>query len=117
MNDSGAGTPPFSAYPINGHTVNPADPQNPANVPGYASGDWIQNDSNFTVNQARVYRNAANIGEINVTHVGNQVSIQFAGTLVSATSLTGTWTPVTPQPSSPYQFTPTGALKYFRVIP
>ncbi|MCX6924610.1 MAG: hypothetical protein NT154_15550, partial [Verrucomicrobia bacterium] len=111
MNDSGGGTPPSSSYAGNGHTIDPLDPLNPANA-----GGNVQNESNYTVTRVRLYSGTAAVGAIQTVWSGSQVSLTFAGTLVSSTSLTGPWT-VVPQQSSPYPVTPAGPQLYYRVLP
>lgn len=110
MTDAGAGTPPVSAYGGNGHTIDPLDPLNPLNA-----GGNVMNESNYGVQRVRLYPNTAAIGAISAAKAGNQVSISYAGTLVTSTSLNGPWT-VVPQQSSPYLTTPSGS-RFYRVIP
>jgi hypothetical protein len=50
-----------------------------------------------------------------VARSGNQIRIEWsAGTLQSATSVTGLWSNVSAAASSPYTFTPTDAQLFFR---
>jgi len=111
MNDTGAGTPPFGGYPNNGHTINPADPLNPA-----VAGGNVQNESNYSVQRVRFYPNTATVGKLQASLVNGMVSIDYAGTLYQASNVNGPWTLV-PRQASPYQIAPTGARLFFRVQP
>jgi len=74
------------------------------------------NESNYGVTQVRLYSGTSAIGQIKIARSGSQISLTFAGTLVSATSLNGPWTVVAKQ-SSPMLVTPgTGSL-FYRVLP
>jgi regulation of enolase protein 1 (concanavalin A-like superfamily) len=114
MNDSGAGTPPFGAYGPNGHTLDPLDPLNPINV-----GGTVMNESNYTVTKIRMYRSIPAITQLSAAVVGGKVVVSYtAGTLATASKITGPWTPLGPQPS-PYVVTPPAgaATVFYRIIP
>jgi len=49
MDDSGAGTPPFSAYGNNGHAIDELDPLNPAVV-----GGNVMNEANYVAQRIRI---------------------------------------------------------------
>jgi len=112
MNDSGAGAPPFSGYGGNGHSINAGDPLNPVNA-----GGNVQNESNYSVQRVRLYSNSVAPGLVRVSRSGGVITITYAGTLVEAPNVTGPWTTVIPQPGSPGQITPTGARKFYTVLP
>ena len=114
MNDTGGGAPPFGGYGGNGHTIDPADPLNPANQT--IVGGLIQNESNYSVQKIRLYSNTASIGKSSVALVGGQISVTYSGTLQSAANITGPYTTV-PRQSSPYLVTPTSSRLFFRVLP
>ena len=112
MNDTGAGTPPFGGYANDGHTINPADPLNPA-----VAGGSVQNESNYSVQRVRFYPNTATVGELVATLLPSGiVNIQYAGTLYQASNVGGPYTLV-PKQASPYQVSPTGSRLFFRVQP
>jgi hypothetical protein len=114
MNDSGAGTPPFSAYGPNGHTIDPMDPLNYSTL-----GGWVQNESNYTVTKIRVYRDSSKITALSAKLVAGKVEVSYtAGTLASASKIIGPWTPLGPQPN-PYLATPPAGAGtvYYRLIP
>jgi hypothetical protein len=113
MNDTGGGAPPFGGYAGDGHTISPTDPLNPT-----VAGGNIQNESNYSVQRIRLYSSSAAIGSINAAALpSGQVSVTFAGTLVSSGSPAGPWTVVAKQ-SSPYLITPAaGARQFYKVLP
>jgi hypothetical protein len=50
-----------------------------------------------------------------ISQAGGQIQVTWSGgTLQSATSVTGPWSPVTGAASSPYSFTPSGTQQFFR---
>jgi hypothetical protein len=98
----------LGGYGGNGHSIDAGDPLNPLNT-----GGNTQNESNYSVQKVRLY--SVPVGTISASRSGSQVSISFAGTLVTSTSLNGPWT-VVPMQSSPYLTTPSGS-RYYRVIP
>ena len=110
MVDAGTGTPPYSAYGGNGHTINPADPLGPT-----LAGGNVMNESNYGVERVRLYAGTAAIGQVHAIRSGSQITLTFSGTLVQSTSLNGPWT-VLPMQSSPLTVTPSGT-KYYRVLP
>ena len=113
MADSGAGSPPFSAYGSNGHTVDPNDPLNPA-----IAGGSVQNESNYIAQRVRLYPKgpvAGVPGPIAIALSGGKVSVSWPGTAIlqSAPSVTGPWNAVQGA-ANPYVVTPT-ATQYYRL--
>ncbi|HWV98266.1 MAG TPA: LamG-like jellyroll fold domain-containing protein [Candidatus Acidoferrum sp.] len=76
---------------------------------------------NYSLSPAQIQQlfGAANIGPnvtLTIQASGGKVTLTWAqGTLYQASSANGPWSAVNGNPSSPYQFTPTGAATFFRV--
>ena len=115
MTDSGAGTPPLSAYANNGHTIDPNDPLNPATMGGSA-----MNESNYAVQRVRLYPNGPVVGApgpLSIAYVDGKVQISWPtdGTLQSADAVTGSWQNVAGQ-TNPYVVTPApGSQRFYRL--
>jgi hypothetical protein len=104
------GAAPNGARAGNGHSLDPSDPL-------YSVNGTLSNEGNYAVQKVRLYSNTAQIGTVNAVLLPTgQVSVNYAGTLVSSTSVNGPWTVVSKQ-ISPWVVTPTGARTFYRVIP
>jgi hypothetical protein len=114
MTDSGAGTPPNSAYGSNGHTLDPADPLNPAVI-----GGNVMNESNYAAQRIRLYPNGPVSGPLGSKAMqlsGGNASVSWSGpgSLESAPSISGPWNTISGA-ASPYSVTPSGSQMYYRL--
>ncbi len=114
MTDSGASTPPNSAYGGNGHSIDPTDPLNPAVV-----GGNVMNDANYAAQRVRLYPKgpvSGPLGPLSIQLSGGKASVTWTGvgTLESAPAVTGPWTTVSGA-ASPYSVTPGGSQTYYRL--
>jgi regulation of enolase protein 1 (concanavalin A-like superfamily) len=114
MTDSGSSTPPYSAYGGNGHTLDAADPLNPA-----VAGGNVMNESNYAAQRIRIYPKgpvSAPPGPIAITSASGQVTVSWPGTatLQSATSVNGPWTAAANQ-ANPQVVTPAAAQTFYRL--
>jgi hypothetical protein len=104
------GAAPGGARAGNGHSLDLSDPL-------YSVNGTFANEGNYAVQRVRLYSNTAQIGTVNAVLLPTgQVSVTYAGTLVSSTSLNGPWN-VVPKQSSPWVISPTGARTFYRVLP
>jgi hypothetical protein len=115
MTDSGSGLPPFSAYGGNGHTLDPADPLNPAVLGGSA-----MNESNYVAQRLRIYPKGpvtAPPGPLSISGSASgtiTVSWQGPATLQAAPSVTGPWT-TTANQANPQTVAPSGSQVFYRL--
>jgi hypothetical protein len=114
MTDSGAGTPPNSAYDHNGHTIDPADPLNPANTPSNA---LVMNESNYVAQRIQFIRNDVVVEtRLSIAQAGGNTVLSWTGSgvLQSAPSVLGPWTDVDNQ-GNPQNLTLAGSSTYYRI--
>jgi hypothetical protein len=116
MTDSGAGTPPISAYANNGHTLDAADPLGPTLMNGNA-----MNEANYASEVVQIFPKwppqTQVLGAITVSRQGTSLRLSWqTGKLQSATSVSGPWALEADQ-SNPLTVVPTGAAKFYRLVP
>lgn len=110
--DVGVETPPFSAYPKNGHTIDPADPLNPSQA-----GGSVLNESNYVAQRIQYLSSFQAPSPLQLT-VQPDGAIQArwtgAATLQSAQNLDGPWVNDADQ-SNPRILKFSAQQRYFRL--